>query len=226
MKKKFIGLLIIMFLPTAFVGCSGREEIIENNSQRKIETEERSDLKGFWAKEYNREEIEKLSQENMDAIKLLTETYGLSYEGPKEQIKKEGNDNVNSYYIEVVNEAGEQGTIDSMLYEFKKFGSDVSAGQISLKIGYHIDKANVEVNGFDLDMTSVGDYSEAVTRNVERDYTSINEELTKVVKEGVDGITLENNAEGLLETIMISKEQDGEYYLIYKLESNVYKFNK
>lgn len=226
MRKKFIGLLIIALLPTMFTGCFEKEEILENKSEKKVETTERSDLKGTWAKDYTREELETLNQEVIEKVKELTESFGLSYEGPKEEIKKEGNDNVNSYFIEVKDTSGEPGTIDSMLYELKKFGSNIEAGQISLKIGYHIDESIIETEGFDLHMTSIGDYSKAVTGNPDRDYTDINKRITDIIKGNSKEDIIENNVDGLLESIMVTKEENGEFYLIYKLESKVYKFNK
>ena len=107
-----------------------------------------------------------------------------------------------------------------MTYELVQNGTDLSSGQLILKIGFNLDAEAIKEEGkFEFEMTAMSTFSEAFTGNEDRDYTKLNKEIYDTIINNPGISKVENQLDGLSETITITND-----YLIYTLESKEYKF--
>ena len=110
--------------------------------------------------------------------------------------------------------------MESMYYGFKTYGTDMARGNLNMKIGFKLDLDQIkDEDKFDLKETSISIFSEAMTNNVDRDYSEINEKIIDIVKNKNANGTIETNLNGLVETITIKDD-----FLLYKIDSKTYNF--
>ena len=91
-----------------------------------------------------------------------------------------------------------------------------------MKLGYKLDKKTIlETGKFEFENLSLSAFSQAFTGDYERDYTDLDKQIYDAIKSstGEDIQTINNNVDGLQETITITED-----FLLYKLESRVYNF--
>lgn len=221
MLKKVLVVLLSVSLTLSVAGCSNSNKKETQKNQKKVEvtSEEIFIGDGTWANDYTRDEVVAFNNEISSRIEETVNFYGLDYK--KEEIVKEVNGetiNDNSIYFDNLNP--EPNKMESMYYGMKIYGSDLSRGSLNLKIGFKLDVDLIkEEDKFDFKETSISSFSEAMTNNVDRDYTEINEKIIDIVKNQNSDGTIETNLDGLVETITIKGD-----YLLYKLDSKVYNF--
>lgn len=221
MLKKVLVALLSTSLALSVVGCSNSKKDETQENQKKVEakSEETFIGDGTWAEDYTRDEVIAFNNEISSRMEETVNFYGMDYK--KEEVVKESNGetiNDNSIYFDNLNP--EPNKMESMYYGMKIYGSDLSSGSLNLKIGFKLDVDLIkEEDKFDLKETSISAFSEAMTNNVDRDYTEVNEKIIDIVKNQDSNGTIETNLDGLVETITIKGE-----YLLYKLDSKVYNF--
>lgn len=221
MLKKVLVVLLSTILTFSVVGCSNsnNNETQENQIKVEAENEETFIGNGTWAEDYTRDEVIAFNNEISSRVEEAVNFYGMDY--TKEEVVKELNGdtiNDNSIYFDNLNP--EPNRIESMYYGMKIYGSDLSSGSLNLKIGFKLDIDLIKEEGkFDLKETSISTFSEAMTNNIDRDYTEINEKIIDIVKNQDSNGTIETNLDGLVETITIKGD-----YLLYKLDTKVYNF--
>ena len=107
-----------------------------------------------------------------------------------------------------------------MYYGFKQYGTDLASGQLIMKMTSVLDKEAIKENGsYDFGETSIATFSEAFTGVKDRDYTELNEEIYTMITENNDITTIENNLNGIRETISVTDD-----FLLYTLETKEYQF--
>lgn len=221
MLKKVLVVLLSVSLTLSVAGCSNsnKNETQENQKKIAVTSEETFIGEGTWAKDYTRDEVIAFNNEISSRIEETVNFYGMDFK--KEEVVKEINGetiNDNSIYFD--NLDPEPNKMESMYYGMKIYGSDLSRGSLNLKIGFKLDVNLIkEEDKFDFKETSISSFSEAMTNNVDRDYTEINEKIIDIVKNQDANGTIETNLDGLVETITIKGD-----YLLYKLDSKVYNF--
>lgn len=174
---------------------------------------------GEWAKDYSREEVNALNDEISPRIEEVAKFYGIEYT-KEEKIKEENNESVNDKHIYFDNLNPEPNRMESMYYGYKIYGSDMKKGSLNLKIGFKLDLEQIKnEEKFDFKETSISAFSEAMTNNKERDYTSLNNSIIEMVKNNNNNQTIENNLNGLVESITIKDD-----FLLYKIDSKTYEF--
>lgn len=219
MKKKILVLMVTSILSLNLISCAGSEEKIENNSKKMVETEQKSELNGDWAKDYSLDKVKELNEGIMGRVSELTDLFGIEYER-LEETTQEGTESVNVDKISFENLSGENDRIESMFYGLKVYGTDMSAATLSLKISFKIDFQKILTeNYFDLGTTSIGDYAKAFTDDENRDFTELNNRILEMLQSDSKGGIIEENLNGLLETVDVYDN-----HIIYKLESKIYKF--
>ena len=227
MIKKFLVAILSGVMITSLVSCSAsnNKKVDESNMAAKssiTENEEASFIgEGEWATDYTREEVTALNEEITARMEEVCNFLGLEYI-KEEKIKEENSESVNDKYIYFDNLNPEPNKIESMYYGFKTYGSNMAKGNLNLKIGLKLDLDQIKnEEKFDLKETSISNFSEAMTNDIERDYTEINEKIIDIVKNQNSDGTIETNLNGLVETITIKDE-----FLLYRLDSKMYDFKK
>lgn len=221
MKRKAITLILSAILAISIVGCS-------NNNDSKVKTASENPatavndvevLPGTWSEEYTRDEVMDLYKKALASVESTAKGYSLDYEVKENEIKDENGQSVNDTYVYL--DIPEAERLESMYFGFKQYGSDLATGKIEMKLGYKIDKKPILEGGkFEFENLSLSAFSHAFTGEYERDYTKLNKEIYDIIS-GISGDikTIENNVDGLKETITITED-----FLLYKLESRVYNF--
>lgn len=219
MGRKLITALICGIMTFSLVSCSKNSKKAEEITP-KAKVQEKI-IEGTWAKDYTKEEITGFHKTIISDVEDLTKIYELKY--TKEEIVKEENgETVNSNEIYVDNLNPEPNRLENMYYGFKIYGSDLSQGQLLLKIGFNLDtKTIIESGSFDFKSTSIASYSQAFTGVADRDYTELNKSIFEIINKDKSEDTIENNLDGIIETISIKDN-----YLLYKLETKKYNFKK
>ena len=221
MLKKVLVVLLSVSLALSVAGCSNSNKNEAQENQKKVEESSEATFigDGTWAKDYTRDEVIAFNNEISSRIEETVNFYGMEYK--KEEIVKAVNGetiNDNSIYFDNLNP--EPNKMESMYYGMKIYGSDLSSGSLNLKIGFKLDVDLIkEEDKFNFKETSIASFSEAMTNNVDRDYTEINEKIIDIVKNQNSDGTIETNLDGLVETITIKGD-----YLLYKLDTKVYNF--
>ena len=222
MKRNVIALALCTVLAISVVGCSSNntenKNIASDNS--KIAIEDTDILSGTWSEDYSRDEVKSLFDKALASVESTAKGYSLEYEVTENEIKEENGESTNDTYVYL--DIPEAERLESMYFGFKQYGSDLASGKLEMKMGYNLDRKTIlEGQKFEFENLSLAAFSQAFTGNYERDYTELDKQIYDIIKNGTgDEIqTIENNLDGLKETITITDE-----FLFYKLESRVYNF--
>lgn len=221
MNKKRISIILSGLLMMTMVSCTNKDNIsisLEDNKARVIENIQ---VEGTWATDYSRNEVQNLHEEILHRIEDICTILEVQDEySLHEEVKDENGTTVNrnGLYLEIPEP--ESNRIESMTYELVQYGTDLSSGQLVLKIGFNLDREAIKEEGkFEFEMTAMSTFSEAFTGNEDRDYSKLNKEIYDIVTNNSGISKVENQLDGLSETITITED-----YLIYTLESKEYKF--
>ena len=222
MRKNVIALALSAILAISVVGCSNNntenKNIASDNS--KIAIEDTDILSGTWSEDYSRDEVKSLFDKALASVESTAKGYSLEYEVTENEIKEENGESTNDTYVYL--DIPEAERLESMYFGFKQYGSDLASGKLEMKMGYNLDRKTIlEGQKFEFENLSLAAFSQAFTGNYERDYTELDKQIYDIIKNGTgDEIqTIENNLDGLKETITITDD-----FLFYKLESRVYNF--
>lgn len=222
MKRNVIALALCTVLAISVVGCSSNntenKNIASDNS--KIAIEDTDILSGTWSEDYSRDEVKSLFDKALASVESTAKGYSLEYEVTENEIKEENGESTNDTYVYL--DIPEAERLESMYFGFKQYGSDLASGKLEMKMGYNLDRKTIlEGQKFEFENLSLAAFSQAFTGNYERDYTELDKQIYDIIKNGTgDEIqTIENNLDGLKETITITDD-----FLFYKLESRVYDF--
>ena len=222
MKRNVIALALCTVLAISVVGCSSNntenKNIASDNS--KIAIEDTDILSGTWSEDYSRDEVKSLFDKALASVESTAKGYSLEYEVTENEIKEENGESTNDTYVYL--DIPEAERLESMYFGFKQYGSDLASGKLEMKMGYNFDRKTIlEGQKFEFENLSLAAFSQAFTGNYERDYTELDKQIYDIIKNGTgDEIqTIENNLDGLKETITITDD-----FLFYKLESRVYNF--
>ena len=203
MNKKRISIMLSGLLMMTMVSCSNKETTSGSSANSDARTVEDSALQGTWAADYSRDEVQSLHEEILERIENACIIYELEDEySLHEEVKDESGTTVNrnGLYLEIPEP--ESNRVESMTYELVQYGTDLSSGQLVLKIGFNLDREAIKEEG-----------------NEDRDYSKLNKEIYDIVTNNSGISKVENQLDGLSETITITDD-----YLIYTLESKEYKF--
>ena len=220
-KKIFLA---IMSTSMVFLLASCSPSSNEKNEDTKVEKSSGQEEKAFigegeWAKDYSKDEVDVLNDEITARIEEAANFYGIEYT-KEEKIKEENNESVNEKYVYFDNLNPEPNRMESMYYGYNLYGSNMAKGSLNLKIGFKLDVDQIKnEEKFDFKETSMSAFSEAMTNNTERDYTALNNAIIDIVKNNKKDETIENNLDGLVESITIKDD-----FLLYKIDSKVYQF--
>lgn len=225
MIKKILVAILSGVTIVSLVACSPSSKN-DKKEETKVEESAKSDEskktfigEGEWANDYTIEEVSQLNDEITSRIEEAANFYGLEYT-KEEKIKDENGESVNDKYIYSDNLNPEPNRMESMYYGFKTYGTDMARGNLNMKIGFKLDLDQIkDEDKFDLKETSISIFSEAMTNNVDRDYSEINEKIIDIVKNKNANGTIETNLNGLVETITIKDD-----FLLYKIDSKTYNF--
>lgn len=221
MNKRKISIVLSGLLMMTMVSCSNNEEADKLSNNAKVAEVREVALEGSWAADKSREELQELHneilerEENACIIYELQDEYSLH-----EEVKDENGVTVNrnGLYLEIPNP--EENRVESMTYELVQYGADLSSGQLQLKIGFNLNREAIKEEGqFQFEMTAMSTFSEAFTGVENRDYSELNSEIYDIITNDTGISKIENNLDGLNETITITDD-----YLIYSLESKEYNF--
>ena len=222
MKRNVIALALCTALAISVVGCSSNntenKNIASDNS--KIAIEDTDILSGTWSEDYSRDEVKSLFDKALASVESTAKGYSLEYEVTENEIKEENGESTNDTYVYL--DIPEAERLESMYFGFKQYGSDLASGKLEMKMGYNLERKTIlEGQKFEFENLSLAAFSQAFTGNYERDYTELDKQIYDIIKNGTgDEIqTIENNLDGLKETITITDD-----FLFYKLESRVYNF--
>lgn len=221
MKNEAIALSLVAMLAISAMGCSSNnidEKTTENNQRAVVENLDI--LPGKWSEDYTREEVKELYKKSLASVKSTAEGYSLDYDITEDEIKEENGESVNDTYIYF--DIPEAERLESLYFGFKQYGSDLANGKLEMKLGYKLDKKTIlETGKFEFENLSLSAFSQAFTGDYERDYSDLDKQIYDAIKSstGEDIQTINNNVDGLQETITITED-----FLLYKLESRVYNF--
>lgn len=219
MKKKIILALVITLLTTSFMGCN-KEEVKNENTPAKMSLEEENNV-GKWNFEYTKEELEEINKEIMSRVEEQTETFGLEYE-IVEEVTTEKERPVKLTYIHTNNLNPEPNRLESMYYAYKLYEENLSLGKLVMKLSFNLDTDKIKEEGeFNFEDTSLAKYSQAFLNDDARDYSELNNQIYSMVTGQSDKNIVENNIEGLKETVMVQDK-----CLIYILETKEYNFKQ
>lgn len=219
MKKKAITLALSIVLAISAVGCSSNN-VETTNENESTATKNVDILPGKWSEEYTRDQVQELYEKALASVESTATGYSLEYEITENEIKEENGESVNDTYVYLDIEDAER--LESLYFGFKQYGSDLASGKLEMKLGYKLDKNTILQTGkFEFENLSLSAFSQAFTGDYERDYTDLNDQIYEIIKNitGEEIETIENNVDGLKETITITED-----FLLYKLESRVYNF--
>lgn len=219
MGKKIAALILSAMITSSMIACTGANKKSETVKEDTAIVE--SELTGVWAKDYTRDEVKGFYGDILTNVEEVTNGYGLEYE-LKEEIKNENGKSVNDNYIYLDIENPESNRLESMYFGFRQFGSDLASGLLCMKLGFNLDKDVIIKNeDFKFEDTSLAAFSESFTGNSERDYTELNKKIYDMIIGNEKVETIENNLEGIRETISITDN-----FLLYKLETKEYSFKE
>lgn len=220
MKKKAITIVLSAIVALSIVGCSNSKDkdtkAVKENTATAVEDSEV--LQGTWSQDYTRDEVMDLYEEALARVESTAKGYSLEYEVKENEITEENGVSINNSYVYLDIDNAER--LESMYYGFKQYGSDLASGKLEMKIGYKLDKEAIKGYGkFEIENISLGAFSQAFTGDYERDYSELNAKLFNILTGTEEVQTIENNLDGIKETITIMDD-----YLLYKLETRVYNF--
>ena len=221
MLKKIISALIIGILSvTSFVGCSNKDEKNESETTTAINSENKYDnLNGEWATNLTLDELKEKYASLLSQVEEKNRYYGLDYE-TKEDVKETKEETVKENYIYLDNENAEKNRLESAYFGMKTYGNVLSKGQIILKLVLNFDGEKALKEGkFDFGETSLAEYSSIMTKEEDRDYEIINEQIIEKLKNKKGEGVVVNDINGLYEEFVVSKD-----YIVYRLETKKFDF--
>ena len=138
----------------------------------------------------------------------------------KNVLKDTKEETVNENYIYLDNENAEKNRLESAYFGMKTYGSDLSKGQIIMKLVLNFDGEKALKEGkFDFGETSLAEYSSIMTKEEDRDYEIINEQIIEKLKSKKGEGVVVNDINGLYEEFVVSKD-----YIVYRLETKKFDF--
>lgn len=222
MGKKIVALILSAMITISMVACSSASKKSDTAQEdtSKIALVE-PELSGIWSTDYTRDEVKGFYNNILKKVEEVATGYGLDYE-VKEEITDEKGISVNDNYINLDIENPESNKLESMYFGFRQYGSDLASGKLCMKLGFNLDKnAIIEAKSFNFGDTSLAVFSESFTGVNDRDYTELNEKLYNMILGNAEVETIENNLEGIRETISITDN-----FLLYKLDTKEYSFKE
>lgn len=221
MSKKIISALLIGILSvTSLTGCSNKDEKDNKETTTATNSENKYDnLTGEWATDLTLDELKENYASLLSQVEEKNRYYGLEYE-MKEDVQETKEELVNEKYMYLENENAEKNRLESAYFGMKTYGEDLSKGQIIMKLVLNFDgeKALSEEN-FDFGETSLAKYSSIMTKEEERDYEIINEQIIEKLKSKKGEGVVVNDINGLYEEFVVSKD-----YIVYILETKKFDF--
>ena len=148
MNKKRISIMLSGLLMMTMVSCSNKETTSGSSANSDARTVEDSALQGTWAADYSRDEVQSLHEEILERIENACIIYELEDEySLHEEVKDESGTTVNrnGLYLEIPEP--ESNRVESMTYELVQYGTDLSSGQLVLKIGFNLDREAIKEEG-------------------------------------------------------------------------------
>lgn len=221
MSKKIISALLIGVLSiTSLVGCSNKDEKDNNETTTAINSENKYDnLNGEWATDLTLDELKENYASLLSQVEEKNRYYGLEYE-TKEDVKETKEELVNENYMYLENENAEKNRLESAYLGMKTYGEDLSKGQIIMKLVLNFDgEKALSEEKFDFGETSLSEYSSIMTKEKERDYEIINEQIIEKLKSKKGEGVVVNDINGLYEEFVVSKD-----YIVYRLETKKFDF--
>ena len=221
MSKKIISALLIGILSvTSLTGCSNKDEKDNKETTTATNSENKYDnLTGEWATDLTLDELKENYASLLSQVEEKNRYYGLEYE-LKEEVQETKEELVNENYMYLVNENAEKNRLESAYFGMKTYGEDLSKGQIIMKIVLNFDgERALNEENFDFGETSLAKYSSIMTKEEERDYEIINEQIIEKLKSKKGEGVVVNDINGLYEEFVVSKD-----YIVYILETKKFDF--
>ncbi|MCI6188980.1 MAG: hypothetical protein MSA89_05960 [Clostridium sp.] len=221
MSKKIISALLIGILSvTSLTGCSNKDEKDNKETTTATNSENKYDnLTGEWATDLTLDELKESYASLLSQVEEKNRYYGLEYE-LKEDVQETKEELVNENYMYLVNENAEKNRLESAYFGMKTYGEDLSKGQIIMKIVLNFDgERALNEENFDFGETSLAKYSSIMTKEEERDYEIINEQIIEKLKSKKGEGVVVNDINGLYEEFVVSKD-----YIVYILETKKFDF--
>lgn len=221
MSKKIISALLIGILSvTSLTGCSNKDEKDNKETTTATNSENKYDnLTGEWATDLTLDELKESYASLLSQVEEKNRYYGLEYE-LKEEVQETKEELVNENYMYLVNENAEKNRLESAYFGMKTYGEDLSKGQIIMKIVLNFDgERALNEENFDFGETSLAKYSSIMTKEEERDYEIINEQIIEKLKSKKGEGVVVNDINGLYEEFVVSKD-----YIVYILETKKFDF--
>lgn len=221
MSKKIISALLIGILSvTSLTGCSNKDEKDNKETTTATNSENKYDnLTGEWATDLTLDELKESYASLLSQVEEKNRYYGLEYE-MKEDVQETKEELVNENYMYLVNENAEKNRLESAYFGMKTYGEDLSKGQIIMKIVLNFDgERALNEENFDFGETSLAKYSSIMTKEEERDYEIINEQIIEKLKSKKGEGVVVNDINGLYEEFVVSKD-----YIVYILETKKFDF--
>lgn len=216
MSKKIISMLMLAVVSASFVGCKSNNQ--ETNKSTKTVSVEESyeNLEGPWATDLTLKEFDERYADLLKKVKDKTEEYGLKY--TEEEVVRENNNS----YINVTNEGAEKNKLESMDFGRKYLGTDLTSGQITMKILMNFDGEKALSEGsFKFEDTSLAKYSAIFSGEDKRDYSDINSKILDTLKSEKGEGVFQSSINGLYEEFVVNKE-----YIVYTLQTKKFEFVK
>ena len=208
MSKKIISALLIGILSvTSLTGCSNKDEKDNKETTTATNSENKYDnLTGEWATDLTLDELKESYASLLSQVEEKNRYYGLEYE-LKEDVQETKEELVNENYMYLVNENAEKNRLESAYFGMKTYGEDLSKGQIIMKIVLNFDgERALNEENFDFGETSLAKYSSIMTKEEERDYEIINEQIIEKLKSKKGEGVVVNDINGLYEEFVVSKD--------------------
>lgn len=219
MKKKLLLALTATLIMTSLVGCNNEDKTAKSEDKAPVEADmldEESNV-GKWNFQYTKDEIDTINKEIITRVEEKTKEFGLKYE-KEDKVTTEKERPVKEQYIYTDNLKPDPNKLESMYYAYKIYEEDLSLGKLVMKVGFNLDIDQIKQDGkFDFESTSLGAYSEAFINDTNRDYSELNKQIFDIINGTSTVNQIENNIEGLKETVLISDN-----VLIYILETKEY----
>ena len=221
MLKKIISIVICATVSLSIVGCG---KINEGTQAKKSEvaTEEKYDnLEGPWAENTTLDALKEKFNNVLKNVEEKTKENGIQY-SKEESVEDDNDETVNKTYLYLDNPNPEKNKLESLYYGMNIYGSDLSSGQITMKLSLNFDGEKALNEGkFNLKDTSIATYAEFLTGVKDRDYSEINQKIIDILKSEKGEGVISDSINGLYEEVIVNKE-----YIVYKLETKKFDFSK
>lgn len=221
MNKKIIGIILCGLISATMLSCSSKKSE-SDTPDTKISSNENNNIQyeDQWSDKMTSVELNEKYNTILQEVKNQTEEYGLEYSEANESKEEDGNQ-VNGTYIYLDNENAEDNKLESLYFGMDSYGKTTTSGKIFMKMSVKINKKEILDKGeFNFGDLSLATYSKLFTNAKDRDYNDINKKIVNILKNEGEGVFTEK-INGLSEEYSVGKD-----YIVYKLETKKYKFNK